>query len=349
MSRTRIFTSVGRPIEAFIRRHRRTPLLIASGFLSPVVDKAIKQWSLSGVRLLIDLDPHDARVSPMLAASLRRLLKSETVEVRCLAGLHAKLYLAPRSEVIVASANLSRAGFERLKEVAIETDTRQVVAEAERIFSNWWRTSTPLRGRSPWPFLYNQRNPAALCPVLRQRRHLVPMAVLSPPWRFACTEEEQPRRPTLGLERHIEQMCRRHRAGDSHGFSGADAAISKARHPTIAPPPEEVFKGAAIETRRTPRSLQPNIDEDGRTKAALPFGRIDRSNQLWRGGAPTPEAPRESCQLLQQVPCPKAEASSAGNRTPQPTRLFAKPNHRRSRRTISTGSVRRRRSDMQHR
>lgn len=145
MSRIQIYTSVGPRIEAFVQRHRNETLCIATGFLSPNVDRAIRHWSPRGVRLLVGLDPRDCRVAPGLARCLQRLRNNQTVDIRCLAGLHAKLYLAPGKEAVVASANLSQSGFERLQEVAAQTDDPRAVSQAERRFAAWWKKAVPLR------------------------------------------------------------------------------------------------------------------------------------------------------------------------------------------------------------
>jgi hypothetical protein len=140
----RLYSDVGEALETFLRRHRRSTLHIATAFLSPNIDAAITALGLTGVRLLIGLDPNHPCVSPALFKGLERLRRNETVEVRCFHGLHAKLYVAPEKAVIVSSANFTRAGLEQLSEVAIESSDATVVAAANALFLEWWGSAIPL-------------------------------------------------------------------------------------------------------------------------------------------------------------------------------------------------------------
>lgn len=140
----KLYSDLCEPLKRVLRRHGRSTIHIATGFLSPNVDAAVASLGLTDVRLLIGLNPNKPLVSPSLFKGLQRLRTNEGVEVRCLHGLHAKMYVAPGKAVVVSSANFTRSGFEQLSEVAIETTDDSIVAAVEALFLSWWRAATPI-------------------------------------------------------------------------------------------------------------------------------------------------------------------------------------------------------------
>jgi hypothetical protein len=68
----------------------------------------------------------------------------ETVTVKCIAGLHAKLYIVPGREFVCGSVNFSRSGFERLIEAGVRVTGAAATEKAHSEFLRWWKRGSPL-------------------------------------------------------------------------------------------------------------------------------------------------------------------------------------------------------------
>src|SRR5687767_9158822 len=113
------------------------------------------------------------------------------------------------------------------------------------------------------------------------------------PRRWTRTGENDSRASIVIVHREFEQLVGCRRTGDPRNLLRADAAVAQRWHPAIPPPSKELFESIALEPGRPARSPETNINEDRRLKSAPLLDGIDGRDQLARGCAPPPEAPRE--------------------------------------------------------
>lgn len=119
-------------LERLCIEHAAKRLDILTGFLGSGATLALEALGVRA-RIVIGLPSADAVLSASQIAEVRSLIEAQH-EVRWLRGLHAKLYLVDARAVLVGSANFTTAGFEKLDEIGIATDTPSVVSQAVEMF-----------------------------------------------------------------------------------------------------------------------------------------------------------------------------------------------------------------------
>ena len=105
---------------------------ILTGFLGSGATLALEALGVRA-RIVLRLPSADAVLSAGQIAEVRALIAAQH-EVRWSRGLHAKLYLVDGRAVLVGSANFTTAGFEKLDEICIATDSPSVVSRAVEMF-----------------------------------------------------------------------------------------------------------------------------------------------------------------------------------------------------------------------
>jgi len=119
-------------LERLCIEHAAKRLDILTGFLGSGATLALEALGVRA-RIVIGLPSAEAVLSVGQIAEVRSLIAAEH-EVRWSRGLHAKVYLVDRRAVLVGSANFTTAGFEKLDEIGIVTDTPAVVSRAVEMF-----------------------------------------------------------------------------------------------------------------------------------------------------------------------------------------------------------------------
>lgn len=119
-------------LEELCREIKPKRLDVLTGFIGMGASKALARLGVKA-RIVIGLPSERAGLSKAQVDELAELCQHH--EVRWLPGLHAKMYLLEDRAVIVGSANLTRAGFEHLDELALATDETSVVADAVAAFT----------------------------------------------------------------------------------------------------------------------------------------------------------------------------------------------------------------------
>lgn len=119
-------------LERLCIEHAAKRLDILTGFLGSGATLALEALGVRA-RIVIGLPSADAVQSAGQIAEVRSLIAAQH-EVRWSRGLHAKLYLVDGRAVLIGSANFTTAGFEKLDEICIATDTPSVVRQAVEIF-----------------------------------------------------------------------------------------------------------------------------------------------------------------------------------------------------------------------
>jgi hypothetical protein len=119
-------------LERLCIEHAAKRLDIMTGFLGSGATLALEALGVRA-RIVIGLPSADAVLSAGQVAEVRSLIAAQH-EVRWSRGLHAKLYLVDGRAMLVGSANFTTAGFEKLDEICIATDTPSVVSRAVEMF-----------------------------------------------------------------------------------------------------------------------------------------------------------------------------------------------------------------------
>jgi hypothetical protein len=119
-------------LERLCIEHAAKRLDILTGFLGTGATLALEALGVRA-RIVIGLPSAEAVVSASQIAEVRSLIAAQH-EVRWSRGLHAKVYLLDQRAVLVGSANFTTAGFEKLHEIGIVTDTPSVVNRAIEMF-----------------------------------------------------------------------------------------------------------------------------------------------------------------------------------------------------------------------
>jgi phosphatidylserine/phosphatidylglycerophosphate/cardiolipin synthase-like enzyme len=96
-----------------------------------------------GVRLhvLADLAHHFKPKKVLNGIASLRILADVGAKVHHIKGLHAKMMLADGQRAIVGSINLSPGSFDDRRELALQTDTPEVIERLEKYFHHDWKHS----------------------------------------------------------------------------------------------------------------------------------------------------------------------------------------------------------------
>lgn len=112
---------------------------ILTGYIGSGAHKMLRRLGATDGRIVIGLTRRKPALTGGQIDELKLLM--EFIDLRCFTGLHAKLYILDRRIVVVGSANLTRAGFEKYEEVVIAVTDKRVLRSAQRSFALVWRAS----------------------------------------------------------------------------------------------------------------------------------------------------------------------------------------------------------------
>ncbi len=121
--------------QSIRNRWRPKTLDVLTGFLGTGAVDVVRELNVSP-RIVFGLASASFELPVSQIAEIKRL--QAVGKVRVSPGLHAKLYLFDDKVLVVGSANFTRAGFEKLREVLVVIDDASVIRAARRLFEEVW-------------------------------------------------------------------------------------------------------------------------------------------------------------------------------------------------------------------
>ncbi|PLJ77109.1 phospholipase D-like domain-containing protein [Infirmifilum sp. SLHALR2] len=137
--------SVGRILEPLLMG-ARSSLDISSPFISPRYARMLIEKSKEGVkvRVLTSAPPEGELEHHLEALEILKLSTSDSLEVRIVESLHAKIYIIDKKIAVTGSANLTESGlFRNLEHIEVKMEPK-TVEENVKMFENLWANANPI-------------------------------------------------------------------------------------------------------------------------------------------------------------------------------------------------------------
>jgi hypothetical protein len=129
-------------------RQAKEEILLVAPFVRSNQLGSLLEHTAAPIRVLTRFNLRDFYQGVSSLDTLARLLE-RGAEIKGIQGLHTKLYVFDRQEVIITSANLTDAAFKRNHELGIATEDPRLVGDACRYFEDLWqRAGAPLLSMS---------------------------------------------------------------------------------------------------------------------------------------------------------------------------------------------------------